>query len=107
MFNLSYNSPIFLLVFSLFSLFWKFHFQIYGVIKNLYSSVVINKEGKTKVLKKAVNNNREERLRPESTQKAEGMKLNKDSKDDKNDKTFAQEWGAFGYTWARQYSDHT
>ena len=56
---------------------------------NMYSMVVLNKKGETKALKKAVSNDREQRVRPDSTQKGDGSSLNLNLSQDKKD--FAKE----------------
>ena len=42
---------------------------------NLYTSIVENKHGDMKVVRKTISNNRRDRLRPESSQKSDGSSL--------------------------------
>lgn len=68
---------------------------------NLYSSVIMTKDGKYKCIKKAVENNRTERARPEATNKTFEISLipKKDG--------FAPDMGAFGIEWATVFKgDH-
>lgn len=75
-----------------------------GFNVNLYSSVVKCKHGKTKLLTKAVDNNRVERARPVATEKAVEISLIPKGKDKDG---FAVDMGNFGIKWATDFkNDH-
>ena len=74
---------------------------------NLYSSVQI-KDGKYKLLKKALTNNRYDRPRPEATDKGSAanfvLKVAEGEAGEKKKKlSFAEESGAYGFKWAKKY----
>ena len=62
----------------------------------------MNKKGEVKAIKKAASNDREQRVRPESTQKADGSSLNLNPSQGQDKQDFAKEMGAFGFEWARR-----
>ena len=66
---------------------------------NLDSSVSENKKGELKAIKKAVMNDRDSRVRPESTQKSDGSTFTIQSSQVNKNNDFAKDAGAFGGEW--------
>lgn len=78
------------------------------MIVNLYTSVVITKDNKTKLLKKAKSNNRFDRPRPEASDKASAANFviqTKPKDGDSKGKSFAEESGAYGFKWAATFKN--
>lgn len=71
------------------------------MVINFYSSVVI-KEGIVKPLIKALNNNRDERARPETSQKDQAMILLQNTK---GGNAFGLDSGAFGKLWLKVFKN--
>ena len=63
---------------------------------NLYSMMSESKNGECKVLERALENDRDTRHRPESTQKYGAVTIS-------TDRDFAKEVGEFGITYIRKY----
>lgn len=68
---------------------------------NLYSSVVTTKDGKTKVLERAATNNRNERQRPETTERSVEVSLVIQPKQ----QGFARKIAAYSQEWGIVYKE--
>ena len=73
-----------------------------GLKVNLYSCLSLTKNGQYKVVKRAKNNDRNSRVRPEETNKSDAPAVAMPT----NTKAFAEKQGAYGKEWALKHHNH-
>ena len=80
---------------------------VIGLKVNFYSGIVENKKGFIKLLKKATDNKRDQRARPEQNQKEFAVRfLTQDEEKKKDEKSpWARTYCAYGREWGRRYKN--